>query len=215
MKVTLLACSNNEKVADVASAICLDKHYEAMNNASSLKNLKGAINSGHMSVVEHLYMTFLVENISRACSHQLVRHRIASYSQQSQRYAKVDTDKEWYITPRSIKDNEYSNGEYIYLMDKIAEAYNEMCEDGIPEEDARMILPNACFTSIVISMNARAFIEACTKRTCNKAQWEIKTLFVQMRNLIENYFPDIYNKCFPSCETKGICFEAKPCGKEF
>ena len=139
--------------------------------------------------------------------------RIFSYSQLSQRYAKVNTNNKWFVTPDSILHNEEYSSEYYDLMDKVAKLYQDMLNDGIPSEDARYILPNACFTSLVVSMNARAFVEACQKRTCNKAQWEIRDMFIHMRNLIEKIYPHIYELCFPSCKTKGQCYEAKSCGK--
>ena len=141
--------------------------------------------------------------------------RIASYSQLSQRYAKVDTGENWFVTPNSIRYNEEYSVEYIDLMERIAELYNEMCQDGIPEEDARMILPNACFTSIMVSMNARAFSEAATLRTCNRAQWEIRQMFKLMRDSIKDIYPHVWEKCFPNCTKKCGCLEAKPCGSPY
>ena len=177
MKVTSLNSANqqliakddffdSEHLAKQAAAICVDK----LDNPSD-KGFEKAIKSGHCSILEHLPLTFLIEDISRACSHQLVRHRIASYSQMSQRYAKVDTNEEWYIEPESIVT--YSRNitdKYRDLMDNIAEFYQEMISKNIPNEDARMVLPNACFTSIMVTMNARAFVEAAEKRICKKAQ---------------------------------------------
>lgn len=139
--------------------------------------------------------------------------RIASYSQQSQRYAKVQTDEKWYVVPASI--DKYAFGStYSHLMEDIARLYNDMCNSGVPNEDARMILPNACFTSIIISINARSFIEAGQKRICNKAQWEIKTMFRQMRELIKDIYPTVYELTKPNCLTTG-CLEAKPCGNPY
>lgn len=228
MKISLLnhslATINREKVADVAAALCVDKYEDALyKHPNDNKHMEAAIKSGHLSVIEHLPLTFLVEDVSRALTHQLVRHRIASYSQLSQRYAKVDTDDNWYIIPESIKrchelgfsvskDTSGAEIKYTWLMDQIAQLYKEMCEAGIPNEDARMILPNACYTSIIISMNARAFSEACTLRTCNKAQWEIRDMFIKMRDLIEHVYPNVYPLCFPNCYKNG-CTEAKPCSK--
>lgn len=222
MKVTLIGYSlpngisgPPEKLGDIGAAICIDKHYDSIQQGiMSNQNVHAAIKSGHLSVIEHVSMSFLIEDVSRACTHQLVRHRIASYSQLSQRYAKVDTDEVWYVTPESIKNSEYYLPEYLDMMEKIAELYNEMCEDGIPNEDARMILPNACFTSILMTMNARAFIEASTKRVCNKAQWEIQELFKQMRQLIKNILPIVYQLSGPECSKRFGCKEAKPCGKD-
>ena len=218
MKVTLLNSANqqlitkddffdSEYLAKQAAAICVDK----LDNPSD-KGFEKAVESGHYSILEHLPLTFLVEDISRACSHQIVRHRIASYSQQSQRYAKVDTNEEWYVEPESIVT--YSRNitdKYRDLMSNIAEFYQEMISKNIPNEDARMILPSACFTSIIMSMNARAFVEASILRTCNKAQWEIKQVFKDMRECIKEIYPTIYKLAVPNCYKKHGCLEAVMC----
>ena len=140
--------------------------------------------------------------------------RIASYSQLSQRYTKVQTDEEWYIVPTSIDKHAFGS-RYLNLMEDIAELYNDMCNDGVPNEDARMVLPNACFTSIVVSMNARSLIEQSSKRLCNRAQWEIRQMFKLMRDSIKNVYPHVWEKCFPNCTKKCGCLEAKPCGNPY
>ena len=220
MKVSLIGtsvgknCLMNEKIADYGAAICIDRLEQAKDNAYTCKNLEAAVRSGHLSVIEHITLSFLVEDISRACSHQLVRHRLASYSQKSQKYAKVNTNQEWYVTPKSIveTDGGYYLHDYKRIMQEIAEVYNDMRTAGVPDEDARFLLPNACFTSIIMTMNARAFIEASTKRVCNRAQWEIRELFKRMRELIRETFPTVYKLSGPEC-TKSGCKEATPCGK--
>ena len=217
MKVTLVNyAQQGEKLVELSAAICVGK----LDNPTE-KGMLSAINSGHDSVLDHLPLTWVIENVSRALTHQLIRHRIASYSQLSQRYAKVNTQGEkWFITPMSITTNRI-NGEYILdkkyqeLMVHIAKVYNELCEAGIPNEDARMVLPNACFTSIIVSMNARAFSEAATLRTCNRAQWEIRQMFRLMRDSIKNVYPHVWEKCFPNCTKKCGCLEAKPCGNPY
>ena len=207
MKVTLLHSAQNEKIAEVSAAICVDK----LDNPSD-KGFKKAVESGHYSILEHLPLTFLVEDISRACSHQIVRHRIASYSQMSQRYAKVNTNEEWYVEPKSIMESDLDFAfEYQEFMEHTASFYQKLCVNGIPNEDARMVLPNACFTSIIMSMNARAFVEASTLRTCNKAQWEIKQVFKDMRECIKEIYPTIYKLAVPNCYKKHGCLEAVMC----
>lgn len=223
MKVVLLNHSriseNREKLGDLAAAMCVDKYEDALyNHPTETKHLEAALKSGHLSVIEHLPLTFLVEDVSRSLTHQLVRHRIASYSQLSQRYAKVDTSRKWFVIPNSISNEIDSTSniweEYLDLMDNISNLYNKMLANKIPGEDARYILPSACFTSIIISMNARSFAEACVKRTCNKAQWEIREMFIKMRALIEYVYPHIYELCFPNCYKEIKCQEAKPCYKK-
>lgn len=208
MKITLLNSAVNEYLVAQAAAICIDK----LDNPTR-KGMMTALSSGHLSIIEHLPLTFLVEDVSRALTHQLIRHRLASYSQQSQRYAKVQTDEKWYVVPASIDKYAFGSN-YYHLMEDIAELYNDMCNRGVPNEDARMILPNACFTSIIVSMNARSFIEAGQKRICNKAQWEIKAMFRQMRELIKDIYPTVYELTKPNCLTTG-CTEAKPCGNPY
>ena len=211
MKVTLVNyAQQGECLAHLGAAICVDK----LDNPTE-KGMLSAINSGHDSVLEHLPLTWVVEDVSRALTHQLVRHRMASYTQLSQRYAKVETDEEWYIEPETVKSPLNILNKYRDLMDDIANLYNEMCSKGIPNEDARMILPNACFTSIIVSMNARAFLEAATLRTCNRAQWEIRQMFQLMRDSIKNIYPNVWKKCFPNCTKKCGCLEAKPCGNPY
>ena len=213
MKVTLLNSAENEKLVELSAAICVDK----LDNPTE-KGMKNAIGSGHLSIIEHLPLTFLVEDVSRALTHQLVRHRICSFSQMSQRYAKVKTrGKKWFITPMSIAAHRIEGSytldrKYQNLMVHIAELYNELQEAGIPNEDARMILPNACFTSIIVSMNARAFVEICEKRLCRKSQWEILQLFQLMKETIKEIYPTVYSLCNPPCK-KSVCKEKKPCNK--
>ena len=133
----------------------------------------------------------------------------------SQRYAKVNTNEEWYVTPESIKNNKYTNGGLIHrydsFMEEIAQFYNHMSEAGIPNEDARMVLPNACFTSIMVSFNARAFIEASTLRLCDKAQWEIRELFKLMRESIKDIYPTVYKLSVPNCYKSIGCIETVKC----
>ena len=214
MKVLLLnhyqtgGLTSNEKLADVAAAMCVGKYTEAANQLEC-KNLLPAINSGHDSVLEHLPLTWVIEDVSRALTHQLIRHRIASYSQLSQRYAKVQTNKEWFVEPDSIKHSTCRLG-YLKFMEHTAKLYNTMCEEGIPNEDARMILPNACFTSIMVSMNARSLVEQCSKRLCKRAQWEIRELYTQMVELIKDIYPTVYSMCVPPCKKDG-CKEKITC----
>ena len=120
--------------------------------------------------------------------------RIASYSQLSQRYAKVQTNEEWFVEPDSIKHSTYRLG-YLEFMEYTAKLYNAMCEDGIPNEDARMVLPNACFTSIMVSMNARSLVEQCSKRN---------TLDEYTLSNLQEYLPKMVNKKIHSSFSKNI-----------
>lgn len=139
--------------------------------------------------------------------------RIASYSQQSQRYAKVNTEEQWFVIPETISLSSLNIiSKYNSLMEDIARFYNEMRANGIPNEDARMILPNACYTSLIMTVNARAFIEQCQKRLCNKAQEEIREMYKLMVQEVKKWCPSVSALCKPPC-ANGECKEQKPCNK--
>ena len=162
MKVTLVAYTPRPLyVCAEAAAVCYDSEPD-------LKIIKGCIRSGHQSVLEHCSFTFRVEGISRACSHQIVRHRIASYSQQSQRYVTY-SNLEWATTgvPAETID------ELEEYCDYALTAYTDMIERGVKAEDAREVLPNATPTIIYITMNLRALMHFCNERMCARAQKEI------------------------------------------
>lgn len=136
---------------------------------------------GHMSVFEHASVTFRVDGISRACSHQLVRHRMASFVQVSQRYTKIDTESDWYVTPPSIKDSNF----IVYFRNAVedaGEAYNDFVNHGIKPEDARYILPEACKTELTVTMNVRELFHFLNLRTDPHAQWEIRDMANELVN---------------------------------
>ena len=206
MKVTLINHSGNEGTAAKAAALCVGNKTD--NNKNSFTR---AVKSGHYSILEHIIFTFLVEDVSRTLTHQLIRHRLASYSQKSQRYCKLNPEcTDWYIIPKSIQENTQLKKEYEKLMLDIKHKYFGFIKAGIPKEDIRYILPNATTTDIIITINARAFIEASTKRLCNRAQWEIRHLFHTMKELIKDDYPTIYSLCVPLCKKTG-CIETNSC----
>lgn len=171
------------------------------------------IGSGHTSTVEHASFTFAVEGISRACSHQLVRHRIASYSQQSQRYVDLSKSELGYITPPSIMENKEREKKYKEVMELLEEKYKELIEGGVKPEDARYILPNACQTKIVISMNARSLLNFFQERTCQRAQWEIRAMANKMLEEVKRVAPKIFENAGPTCKSQRICWEGNmSCG---
>lgn len=134
----------------------------------------------HMSVFEHVSATWRIEGISRACSHQLVRHRLASFCQLSQRYVAVDTDADWYVVPPSIRDDGRMLEEYANEMRRCAERYRSLLDDGVRPEDARYVLPEATKTDIVVTMNLREFMSFFKARGDDAAQWEIRELAEDM-----------------------------------
>jgi thymidylate synthase (FAD) len=161
---------------------------------------------GHMSPIEHASFTFAVEGISRACSHQLVRHRLASYSQQSQRYVSETAGFD-YVIPPVIKEDRELKKYFEQFMSEAQRAYNEIVkrlnERGIKGEaanqDARFVLPNAAETKIIVTMNARELLHFFKQRCCNRAQWEIRQMAEQMLSLAKKASPVIFAKAGPGC----------------
>lgn len=164
------------------------------------------------SPFEHLSFTFGIEGVSRTLTHQLVRHRIASYSQKSQRYV---NEKEFeYITPPSIQANDEALGCYEAVMKMLNNAYGKLVDLGIPKEDARYVLPNACETKIIVTMNARSLFNFFNHRCCMRAQWEIRQMAYQMLKLVKEVAPETFKKAGASCDTLGYCVEGNmSCGR--
>ena len=220
MKVELVAFTPSpEAVCDLGARVCVSKDIPEPDE--DLKALGHALASGHESVLEHASFTFAIEGISRACSHQLVRHRMASYSQQSQRYVNMDGFE--YVIPESIRDEDVevdlgfrsvpASEIYESIIIDTNHAYNRLIEAGIPEEDARYVLPNACCTNIIVTMNARELRHFFSLRCCERAQWETKELAEKMLDLVKEVAPTLFEDAGPRCKALGYCPEAKGCGK--
>lgn len=198
------------RFAEKAAAICIGKEPDYINHS----HLKAAVASNHFSILEHIPLAFEVQDISRACLAQLTRHRHVSFSVQSQRYVKLDSNNyHWMTIPNSILDNTTAFNWVVSIRDDIQDTYNRLIELGIPLEDTRIVLPNATRTNLIMSMNVRSFVEICQKRLCNRAQEEIRMLFLHAKgcldNLLPNYIPDL---CNPPCDVpKGCCREKHPC----
>ena len=152
-----------------------------------------ALQLGHLSVFEHAVFTFAISGISRSCSHQLVRHRLFSFTQQSQRYVKL-RDKNAFVVPPSIKENEEATRLYEKELQNIFDTYQKLLSLKVPEEDARFILPNATETKIVATANARELMHFFKLRLDKNAQWEIRELAVKMFELVNIVAPNIFNK---------------------
>lgn len=222
MRVGLVAHTPDpEALCDLAAKVCVSDAIPREEDPERT-SLGHALASGHESVAEHASFTFAIEGISRACSHQLVRHRMASYSQQSQRYVNMDGFD--YVVPESIRTKEgiwWSEVDglqstlevYDSLMRYIQELYTRMCKAGIPEEDARYILPNACSTNIVVTMNARELRHFFSLRCCERAQWEIRELADMMLYLVREVAPTIFEDAGARCKQLGYCPEKKGCGR--
>lgn len=181
------------------------------------KIMKHCIKSGHTSVTEFCDFTFHIEGVSRALSHQLVRHRMASYAQRSQRYCSEDGFD--YVIPPSILYNNTRQTIYENIMKDLAHNYKLLQELEVPNEDARYILPNACGTTIEVKMNLRSLMNFMNERLCACAQWEIRGLAQKMKAAIVEQVPELESYLVPKCEKNGkefgACNESKSrsCGR--
>ncbi len=213
-----------EEVVAMAAKLCyspanveeLKDKIEAKDQTAFVEKLATI---GHLSPIEHVTFTFGIEGISRACSHQLVRHRVASYSQQSQRYVREESFD--YIVPPSIREVPEARQEFEQFMAEAQAKYTAILKRlearGLTGEagnqDARYILPNAAETKIVVSMNARELLHFFRVRCCNRAQWEIRAMAERMLDLVKNIAPTIFGKSGPGC-LYAACPEGKmTCGK--
>ncbi|MBR5909167.1 MAG: FAD-dependent thymidylate synthase, partial [Schwartzia sp.] len=172
-----------ERVVAMSARLCYSPSgaselAEKMTPETVEKMVKMLVEMGHASTLEHVSFTFGIEGVSRTLTHQLVRHRIASYSQQSQRY--VAAHDFAYITPPTIAEKPEAKERFDALMKEIRAAYDSFIELGVPKEDARYVLANAAETKIVVTMNARSLLHFFNLRCCNRAQWEIRELAYKM-----------------------------------
>lgn len=203
LKVTLEQATPNaiDFIAKIAS-ICYDSAPK-----SSIGLVKHLYRNGHHSVFEHVYFTFKIEGISRACSHQLVRHRHASFTQRSQRYCSEDGFDT--VLPDTVCLDAEAEDAYGALMDTIAECYGKLQKLGVPNEDARFVLPNACETELYMSFNLRELIHMSNERLCARAQWEIRELVKQMVRLVPE---ELHFMLVPKCQSGRIICNS-PCKK--
>ncbi|MDD3655200.1 MAG: FAD-dependent thymidylate synthase [Atribacterota bacterium] len=219
MKVQILNYTRfpEETVAQAARLCYSNKTIDQLKEETAEEKndiiIKKIMKLGHYSVLEHVSFTFGIEDISRITSHQLVRHRIASFSQKSQRYVKLGK-KQNHITPKSIRNN---NSDLLLKFQELSQScfsfYREMLAQGIPAEDARYILPQSVTTSIIFTANARELIHFFRLRCCNRAQWEIRELAISMLKLVKEIAPHIFQDSGPSCLI-GPCPEGEmTCGK--
>ena len=187
---------------------------------------------GHQSPIEHAVFTFGIEGVSRALLAQITRHRIASFSVQSQRYVRLDDFR--YVVPPEIEAIPEAKEAFLASMEEDAKRYLDLAHkleeghtarlmaEGMPEkqarakaskqanEDARFVLPNACETKMVVTMNARSLQNFFHLRCCNRAQWEIRELAEKMFELVYPVAPHIFAKSGPAC-VSGPCPEGKMC----
>lgn len=166
--------------------------------------------SRHSSPLEHMQISIHVSGISRVLTHQLVRHRIASYSQMSQRYVKKIPV---YITPPTIQENPEALLIYEKYLNEMNDIYNKLLSLEIPNEDARYVFPNCMETKIVISMNVKSWKHFFNERCCDKAQWEIRNLANSLLKEFRSKIPVLFNDSGPKCILYKRCTEKKSCGK--
>ena len=178
-----------------------------------LKLINRVISSGHYSTIEHIQVSFAISNVSRACTHQLVRHRHMSFSQKSQRYVKEKGQFD-YIIPPTIEKEPELKAKFEEFMAEISKKYLEFTEAGIPAEDARFVLPNACSSSLVASLNLREMIHLANLRLCTRAQYEIRLMVKAMCDELVAQEPWLKPYLVPKCERLGYCDEDKSCGRK-
>lgn len=241
MKVELIAHTPDpERVVASAAKLCYSKSgvsdlIERQSDEEVQRFLGILMDLGHESPVEHVSFTFGVEGVSRVLTHQLVRHRMASYSQQSQRYVKLEQFE--YVMPPMIEADERAKEIFIEAMEADQKSYNALtdvlvekykavyADEGMDEkkaarqaekkaiEDARFVFPNACETKIVFTMNARSLMNFFHHRTCQRAQWEIRHLAIEMLRQVREVAPTLFKHAGPKCLV-GPCPEGTmTCGK--
>jgi len=218
LKVRLLNYTKNpDLICAAAAQSCYSEKgaselFDTTTDDKAKKMIKKVVGMGHLSVVEHAYFTFSVEGVSRSLTHQLVRHRVASYSQQSQRY--VSMGKAKYVLPPSIAGDPEAKGLYTRAMDDAWKVYRELANK-VPKEDARYVLPNACHTNITITMNARELWHFFNLRCCRRAQWEIRMMAWKMLSEVRKVAPILFDNAGPGC-FRGPCPEGEyACGKAY
>ena len=241
MKVTLLQHTPEpEKIIASAAKLCysesgVENILDGLTEEKTEKFLAMLMNLGHESPIEHVSFTFGIEGVSRSLLAQFTRHRIASYSVKSQRYVKEGMFE--FILPPEIEKNEEAKKLFLETMEQDQKAYDRLTEilqkkhfetylnEGLDEktakskaekqaiEDARFVLPNACETKMVVTMNARSLMNFFHHRCCTRAQWEIRAVADEMLRLVKEVAPTLFQKAGPSC-VAGACPEGKmTCGQ--
>ena len=232
-KVKLLTHTQEpQKIVAAAAKLCyaradIDTVMEGLTPEKTDSFLDMLSGMGHQSPIEHMSFTYGIENVSRSLLAQITRHRLASFSVQSQRYV---SEKDFqFVTPPEIAGDPEASAKYLATMEGIAKSYNELADllkakhvaAGMPEkaaekkanEDARYVLPNACTTKMIVTMNARELYHFFSLRCCNRAQWEIRELAYRMLLLAKEVAPNVFKDAGPGC-VRGACPEGRmSCGK--
>lgn len=220
MDVRLLSYTPDpERAVAVAARLCYAPVgaadlMEGMSDEAVRKVLFTIMSSGHFSALEHVSYTFAIDGVSRALTHQLVRHRLASYNQQSQRYVSY-SDEPSFIVPPAVDADPAARAAYLQACGSAFLEYRALIEAGVKPEDARYLLPNAMETKIVVTMNVRELLHYFELRCCRRAQWEIRDLAMHMLELAEPTAPFIFMDAGASCR-RGACREGKmTCGEPY
>ena len=206
-----------ERVVAMAARLCYsasgaEELAEKLSDEKVKEMVRRMVALGHGSTLEHASFTFGIEGVSRVLTHQLVRHRIASYDQQSQRYVAAHGFQ--YITPPTIAEKPEALQKYEALLEEIRKTYDELTEMGVPKEDARYVLANATETKILVTMNARSLMHFFNLRCCNRAQWEIREMAYKMLAEVKKVAPTLFHNAGASCVNTGCCPEgAMTCGR--
>ena len=212
MKVELINYTKNPVEAiETAASTCYDSQTTADGRI-----MRHCYKSGHHAVLEFCDFSFRISGVSRALTHQLVRHRMASYAQRSQRYCVEDGFE--FVTPSSVSKNADAKEIYENTVETIKRAYADLIAMGVAAEDARMLLPNACCTEICVKMNLRELIHFCNERLCACAQWEIRAMAREMVKAVVEVAPELKAFLVPKCEAHApysFCTESKSrsCGR--
>ena len=175
-----------ESLIEHAGRVC----YRSESRGDPASFIGARIAEGHESIIEHASATFEISGVSRACTHQLVRHRLASYSQESQRY--VDLSEPEMVVPPAIVNRADARLVWDRLTGQMGEAYRELRALGIRKEDARFLLPNAASTRIVVTMNFRELLHFFRVRINPAAQWEIRDVALRMLRLLVAESPAVF-----------------------
>jgi thymidylate synthase (FAD) len=205
-----------EKIVAAAARLCYSSDpvpdlLQRLDDKSVAGFIRKLREMGHLSTFEHVSFQFSVDGVSRALSHQLVRHRIASYSQRSQRY--VEEKGFEFVIPPSVGQNPEALRRFEKVMARLREDYQDLL-NCVPAEDARYVLPNACTTSLLVTFNARSLLNFFEHRTCLRAQWEIRALAEKMLELVRVVAPNLFSEAGPTCLTQGVCHQGKySCGR--
>jgi thymidylate synthase (FAD) len=207
-------CYSADRAADLFGRAVANKGIDGIPREEQIKFVDNVLASGHESPIEHISFTFALTGVSRSLTHQLVRHRLATYSQQSQRYVSAnDFD---YILPPAIEEIPEAKAVFEKAMADAGNAYEKiqaiLIENGqkkTANEDARFVLPNACETRIVLTMNARSLLHFFNLRCCKRAQWEIRIVANTMLAQCQMAAPELFRYAGPSCTRTGWCVEGK------